>query len=121
MGKEEFKDIPDDIKKRIIIMGILAGKDLTVIGQRITINDSKIKNSIRVHSELAEVLDIEEDIQENLNQTRDAQYKLTNSILEKFQKMAESIGFNIVEKGEWPDKPTSFKIKLERGEENEQE
>lgn len=29
MGKEEFKDIPDDIKKRMIMMGILAGKDLT--------------------------------------------------------------------------------------------
>lgn len=117
MGKEEFKDIPDDIKKRIIMMGIVAGKDLTVITQKITINDSKIDNSIRVHSELADLLDIEPDIKEYLDQTRDAHYKLTNSILKKFQKMAESIGCDIVERGKWPDKPTSFEINLERGEE----
>ena len=117
MDKEEFKDIPDDIKKRIIMMGILAGKDLTIIHQRITLNDSKIENSIRVHSELADLLDIEPDIQEYLNQTRDAQCKLTNSVLEKFRKMADSIGCDIVERGKWPDKPTSFKINLERGEE----
>lgn len=119
MSKEEFKDIPDDIKKRIIMMGILAGKDLTIIHQRITLNDSKIENSIGINSELADLLDLEPVIQEYLNQTRDAQYKLTNSVLEKFQKMADSIGCDIVEKGKWPDKPTSFKINLERGEENE--
>ncbi len=117
MGKEEFKDIPDDIKKRIIMMGIVAGKDLTVVTQKITINDSKIDNSIEVHSELADLLDIEPDIQEYLNQTRAAQYKLTSSILKKFQKMADDVDCEIVEKGKWPDKPTSFKIKLERGEE----
>lgn len=117
MGKEEFKDIPDDIKKRIIMMGIVSGKDLTVITQKITINDSKIDNSIRVHSELVDLLDIEPDIQEYLDQTRDAHYKLTNSILKKFQKMADDIGCNIVERGKWPDKPTSFEINLERGEE----
>lgn len=119
MGKEEFKDIPDDIKKRIIMMGILAGKDLTVVHQRITFNDSKIENSICVNRELADLLDIEPDIQEYLNETRDSQYKLTNKVLEKIQKMAESIGCDIVERGKWPDKPTSFKINLERGEENE--
>lgn len=117
MGKEEFKDIPDDIKKRIIMMGILEGKDLTVVHQRITLNDSKIENSIGVNSELVDLLDIEPDIQEYLNETRDAQYKFTNSILSKMQKMAESIGCNIVERGKWPDKPTSFEINLERGEE----
>ena len=63
MGKEEFKDIPDDIKKRIIMMGILAGKDLTVVHQRITFNDSKIENSISVNRELADLLNIEPDIQ----------------------------------------------------------
>lgn len=117
MGKEEFKDIPDDIKKRIIMMGLVAGKDLTVVTQGITINDSKIENSIAVHRELADLLDIEPDIQEYLNETRDAQYKLTNSILKKIQKMADDIGCNIVERGKWPDKPTSFEINLERGEE----
>lgn len=117
MGKEEFKDIPDDIKKRIIMMGLVAGKDLTVVTQGITINDSKIENSIAVHRELADLLDIESDIQEYLNETRDAQYKLTNSILKKFQKLADDIGCDIVERGKWPDKPTSFKINLERGEE----
>ena len=119
MGKKELKNIPDDIKKRIIIMGILAGRDLTIVHQRITLNDSKIENSIRVNRELADLLDIEPDIQEYLNQTRDAHCKLTSNILKKFQKMADSIDCNIVEKGEWPDKPTSFKINLERGEENE--
>lgn len=117
MSKEEFKDIPDDIKKRIIMMGILAGKDLTVVHQRITLNDSQIEDSIGVNSELADLLDIEPDIQEYLNETRDAQCKLTENILKKIQKMAESIGCDIVESGEWPDKTTSFKINLERGEE----
>ena len=117
MGKEEFKDIPDDIKKRIIMMGILAGKDLTVVHQRITINDCQIENSIGVNSELAGLLDIEPDIQEYLNETRDAHYKLTSNILKKFQEMADLIDCNIVEKGKWPEKPTSFKINLERGEE----
>lgn len=113
MGKEEFKDIPDDIKKRMIMMGIIAGRTLPVVHQRITLNDSKVENSIRVNRELADLLDIESDIQEYLNQTRDAHCKLTSNILKKFQKMADSIDCNIVEKGEWPDKPTSFKIDLE--------
>ena len=112
MGKEEFKDIPDDIKKRIIMMGILAGKDLTVVHQRITLNDSQIENSIGVNSELADLLDIEPDIQEYLNETRDAQYKLTSNILEKIQKMAESIGCDIVETNKWPDKPINFSMDL---------
>ena len=86
MGKEEFKDIPDDIKKRIIMMGILAGKDLTVVHQRITLNDSQIENSIGVNSELANLLDIEPDIQEYLNETREAQCKLTSNILKKISK-----------------------------------
>lgn len=117
MDKEEFKDIPDDIKKRIIMMGILAGKDLTVVHQRITLNDSQIENSIGVNRELADLLDIEPDIQEYLNETRDAHCKLTSNILKKFQEMADSIDCSIVEKGKWPEKPTSFKINLEREEE----
>ena len=112
MGKEEFKDIPDDIKKRIIMMEILAGKDLTVVHQRITLNDSQIENSISFNRELADLLDIEPDIQEYLNQTRDAQYKLTSSILKKIQKMADSIGCDIVERGKWPDKPINFSMDL---------
>lgn len=117
MSKEEFKDIPDDIKKRIIMMGILAGNDLTVVHQRIIFNDSKIENSIGINSELADLLDIEPDIQEYLNETRDAQCKLTENILKKFQTMADSIGCDIVEIDKWPNKPTSFKINLERGKE----
>ena len=112
MGKEEFKDIPDDIKKRIIMMGILAGEDLTVVHQRITLNDSQIENSISVNREVADLLDIEPDIQEYLNETRDSQYKLTSNILQKIQKMAESIGCNIVERGKWPDKPIKFSMDL---------
>ncbi len=112
MGKEEFKDIPDDIKKRIIMMGIVAGNDLTIVHQRITLNDSKIENSISVNRELADLLDIEPDIQEYLNQTRDAHCKFTKNILKKFQEMADSIDCNIVEKGKWPEKPINFSMDL---------
>ncbi len=112
MGKEEFKDIPDDIKKRIIMMSIFAGKDLTVVHQRITFNDSQIENSIGVNRELADLLDIEPDIQEYLNETREAQCKLTSNILKKIQKMAESIGCDIVETNKWPDKPINFSMDL---------
>ena len=113
MGKKELKNIPDDIKKRMIMMGILAGRTPPVVHQRITLNNSKIENNISFNRELVDLLDIEPDIQEYLNQTRDAHCKLTSNILKKFQEMADSIGCNIVEEGKWPDKPTSFKIDLE--------
>ena len=118
MGKEEFKDIPDDIKKRIIMMGIVAGKDLTVVTQRITINDSKIENSIAVHGELVDLLDIEDELQEFRNEFDETFHKFSRSILKKVQAFSKEQGFATVETDKdgnilWPDEPTSFKIDLE--------
>lgn len=121
MDKEKidklYDMIPDRIKKEALIHGIVEGDELTAYRQEIKLTKNGIHATAGFNSKTAKLLNIEEDLEAYINETREPFEKLSRAIMKKFIAFGESIDCPIVEKDEsgkskWPEKPINFSMDL---------
>lgn len=118
MKKTEFKDLPKSLRKEILMQTLLDGKELTLLSMKAAFDNKGIHTDMGYSSQIAELLDIEDELQEFRNEFDETFHKFSRSILKKVQAFSKEQGFATVETDKdgnilWPDKPTSFKIDLE--------
>lgn len=121
MDKETFDKLydnfPDRVKKEMLMMAILEGNELTAFEQKIVFTKDGIQASASFSSKSAKLLNIEEDLEAYINETRDSFEKLSRNLKKKFIEFGESIDCVVVEKDEsgkskWPEKPINFSMDL---------
>ena len=114
---ELYDKIPDRIKKEALIHAIVEGDELTAYRQEIKLTKNGIHATAGFNSKTAKLLNIEEDLEAYINETREPFEKLSRAIMKKFIAFGESIDCPIVEKdksgkSKWPDKPINFSMDL---------
>lgn len=118
MNKKEFKDLPKKVRKEILLQTLLDGEELTLLSMTAAFNNKGIHTNTGYSSQIAELLDIEEELQEFGNEFDQTFHKFSRLILKKVQAFSKELGYAAVETDKdgnvlWPDEPTSFKIDLE--------
>lgn len=114
---ELYDMIPDRIKKEALMYGIVEGDELIAYRQEIKLTKNGINATAGFNSKTAKLLNIEEDLEAYINETREPLEKLSRAIMKKFIAFGESIDCPIVEKdksgkSKWPDKPINFSMDL---------
>lgn len=116
--KDELYDmIPDRIKKEVLLNAIIDGNELTAYESKIALTKDGIRATAGYNSRAAKLLNIEEDLEAYINETREPFEKLSRNLMKKFIAFGESIDCPIVEKdksgkSKWPDKPINFSMDL---------
>lgn len=121
MDKEKieqlYDELPDRIKKEVLIHGIVEGKELTAYRQEIVFTNEGIRATAGLNSRAAKLLNIEEDLEAYANETKESFEKLSRALKKKIIEFAESVDCAVVEKDEsgkskWPEKPINFSMDL---------
>lgn len=121
MDKEKIDElydmVPDRIKKEILLKAIIEGDELTAYRQEIKFTKNGIHATAGFNSKTAKLLNIEEDLEAYINETREPFEKLSRNLMKKFIAFGESIDCAIIEKdksgkSKWPEKPINFSMDL---------
>ncbi len=118
MSKEEFKNLPKSVRKKVLMQALLDGEELTLLSMTTAFDNKGLHSDLGYSSQIAELLDIEEELQQFKNEFNQTFQKYTRLILKKVQAFSKEQGYATVETDKngnvlWPDEPTSFKIDLE--------
>ena len=118
MNKREFKNLPKSLRKEVLMQALLNGEELTLLSMTTSFDNKGLHSDMGYSSQIAELLDIEEELQEFRNEFNQTFHKFSRSILKKVQAFSKEQGYATVEIDKdgnvlWPDEPTSFKIDLE--------
>lgn len=118
MNKKEFKDLPKSLRKEILMQTLLDGEELTLLSMKAVFDNKGMHTDMGYSSQIADLLDIEEELQQFRNEFDETFHKFSRSILKKVQAFSKEQGYATVETDKdgnilWPDEPTSFKIDLE--------
>ena len=100
------------------MQALIDGEELTLLSMQAVFDNKGMHTDIGYSSQIAELLDIEEELQEFKNEFHQTFHEFSRSILKKVQAFSKEQGFATVETDKdgnilWPDEPTSFKIDLE--------
>lgn len=100
------------------MQALLDGEELTLLSMTTAFDNKGLHSDLGYSSQIAELLDIEEELQQFKNEFNQTFQKYTRLILKKVQAFSKEQGYATVETDKdgnvlWPDEPTSFKIDLE--------
>lgn len=114
---ELYDKIPERIKKEALLNAIIDGNEITAYRQEIKFTKDGIHASAGLNSKIAKLLNIDEDLEAYINETREPFEKLGRALMKKFIAFGESIDCPIVEKdksgkSKWPEKPINFSMDL---------
>ena len=118
MNKNDYKKLPEEIRKRMLMQALLQGEEVTAYRLMFTLRMDGLHSELGYSTEVVKLLGCEDDIKKFGESIEDEIDKFSKTLLKRFQTFCKECGYAALETDKegnikWPDQPTSFKIDLE--------
>lgn len=118
MNKNDYKKLPEKIRKRMLMEALLQGEEVTAYRLMFMLGKDGLHSELGYNTEVVKLLGCEDDIKKFGEAIEDEVDKFSRTLLKRVIAFCKECGYAALETDKegnikWPDKPTSLKINLE--------